>query len=259
MSLLAVLVASACVLVASTAPSVSVVTPASEAAAPPTQVVDPQVIILGAGAAGIAAAAALTEVGITDFLVLEHGAHIGGRLRAEAFGDSVIELGANWIEGGGLTEKNEIYALSQHIKLRGDVTRSIGDKGAFAMYPASAADAHAHDDDALAAAFVQARVRVFEMACDHSKSPTEAAALADLSVRDALTQVGWPSRADQTRAHTVVEYFGIAFDWGAPAEKISVAQVPCGAAVFLSLQFLSLFLYHPRSLSRCLSPLSAQF
>lgn len=221
MSLLAVLVASVFVLVASSTPSASVVTPASDVAPP---IVDPQVLILGAGAAGIAAAAALTEVGITDFLVLEHGARIGGRVHAEAFGDAIIELGANWIEGGGLTEKNEVYALAQRIKLRGDVTRSLGDKGAFATHPPAAADAHAHDDDALATAFVQARARVFEMACEHSKSETSAV-LADLSLRDALTQAGWPARSDQTRAHTVVEYFGVDFDWAVHAEQISVAQV----------------------------------
>ena len=60
------------------------------------------VLILGAGMAGIAAARTLEVNGVTDFLVLEASDRVGGRL-FEPDGTS-IELGANWIHGLDLSD-----------------------------------------------------------------------------------------------------------------------------------------------------------
>lgn len=56
-----------------------------------------EVLILGAGIAGISAARTLEVNGVTDFLVIEAGDRIGGRIRE--YGDTNIEIGANWIQG----------------------------------------------------------------------------------------------------------------------------------------------------------------
>ena len=55
------------------------------------------VLVLGGGLAGIAAARTLEVNGITNFLVLEATDRIGGRIRE--YDETSIELGANWIQG----------------------------------------------------------------------------------------------------------------------------------------------------------------
>lgn len=45
-----------------------------------------RVLIVGAGAAGIAAASRLAERGMTDFAILEAGSRVGGRLYTTSLG-----------------------------------------------------------------------------------------------------------------------------------------------------------------------------
>ena len=57
----------------------------------------PEVIIIGAGAAGLAAARTLEAAG-TDYMILEAEAHYGGRTQKnDTFADFPIDLGAEWI------------------------------------------------------------------------------------------------------------------------------------------------------------------
>jgi len=69
-----------------------------------------KVVIVGGGASGIAAAARLMEGGIQDFVVLEAGAEIGGRLKAEGFGGGKVEMGAQWIHGN---TNNIVHEMAQ--------------------------------------------------------------------------------------------------------------------------------------------------
>ena len=67
---------------------------------PPTH----DVIIVGAGIAGISAAATLHAQGQTSFVVLEASRRVGGRIHSVEFGDPSVarlrvELGAHWISG----------------------------------------------------------------------------------------------------------------------------------------------------------------
>ena len=55
-----------------------------------------KVLILGGGIAGITAARTLEVNGI-DFIVLEAGKEIGGRIRRDS--ETGVELGASWIHG----------------------------------------------------------------------------------------------------------------------------------------------------------------
>mmetsp|Transcript_61490 Transcript_61490/g.159650 ORF Transcript_61490/g.159650 Transcript_61490/m.159650 type:complete len:1373 (+) Transcript_61490:69-4187(+) len=57
------------------------------------------VLVLGAGAAGMAASRRLLEAGITDITVLEASSTIGGRMRSADLSGRTVELGANWISG----------------------------------------------------------------------------------------------------------------------------------------------------------------
>ncbi|XP_070523083.1 uncharacterized protein [Cardiocondyla obscurior] len=57
------------------------------------------VVIVGAGASGIAAASRLLKRGVEDFIVLEANDRIGGRIYTKAFGENVVDLGAQWVHG----------------------------------------------------------------------------------------------------------------------------------------------------------------
>ncbi|KAJ8686785.1 hypothetical protein QAD02_022579 [Eretmocerus hayati] len=71
--------------------------------------IEPQIIIIGAGAAGIAAASRLLEKGIHNVLILEAKDRIGGRIFTQKFGDNIVELGAQWCHG---EQNNVVYNLA---------------------------------------------------------------------------------------------------------------------------------------------------
>ncbi|KAJ3649630.1 hypothetical protein Zmor_021361 [Zophobas morio] len=73
---------------------------------------NPSVIIIGAGVAGIAAGTKLLENSIENVLILEAEDRIGGRIHSMEFGDSFVELGAEYCHG----EKNNItYELAKDL------------------------------------------------------------------------------------------------------------------------------------------------
>ena len=58
---------------------------------------DADVLILGAGISGIAAAKSLYDSGTTNFIILEQASRIGGRMRSTQFAGATIDLGAQYI------------------------------------------------------------------------------------------------------------------------------------------------------------------
>jgi polyamine oxidase len=84
-----------------------------------------KVAVLGAGIAGITAAQTLHNNSISDFLIVEYNADIGGRVAHTTFGKYstgkpyVVELGANWAQGiaspGGPV--NPIWILAEKYNL----------------------------------------------------------------------------------------------------------------------------------------------
>ncbi|KAB0791331.1 hypothetical protein PPYR_03131 [Photinus pyralis] len=75
---------------------------------------DPNVVIIGAGAAGISAAARLYRNGIKNVKVLEAGNRIGGRIHSLKFGESYIDLGAQWCHG---EKNNAVYDLVRDLNV----------------------------------------------------------------------------------------------------------------------------------------------
>lgn len=67
------------------------------------------VIIVGAGVAGLSAGYHLFKNGLTDFLILEARKRIGGRIVSIQMGNEKVELGARWIHG---VLGNPIYELA---------------------------------------------------------------------------------------------------------------------------------------------------
>lgn len=91
----------------------------SQASEPPVATAD--VIILGAGVSGIAAATELIKHNVTDILILEARSELGGRAYREKLHDPntgrdlYIEKGGNWIQGPG---REQIAALADKWELQ---------------------------------------------------------------------------------------------------------------------------------------------
>lgn len=60
---------------------------------------NPKILIIGAGASGIAAASKLYENGFTDITILEAENRIGGRINSVEFEGSIVDLGGQWVHG----------------------------------------------------------------------------------------------------------------------------------------------------------------
>lgn len=81
-----------------------------------------EVVVVGAGISGLAAAKTLSEAGITDVIILEAQDAPGGRIRSVNVGNDWIELGAQWIHG----DRNEVYELCRKHSL---VTDQYSEEG----------------------------------------------------------------------------------------------------------------------------------
>lgn len=59
---------------------------------------DKRIIVIGAGASGVAAATKLVSNGFKNVTILEAGNRIGGRINTIPFGANVVDLGAQWFD-----------------------------------------------------------------------------------------------------------------------------------------------------------------
>ena len=58
---------------------------------------DADVLILGAGMAGLGAAETLSQAGIDNFLIIDQRDQVGGRVQTAEFGGGIVELGPQWL------------------------------------------------------------------------------------------------------------------------------------------------------------------
>lgn len=156
-----------------------------------------KVAILGAGVAGISAAQALSNASITDFLVIDRNAYIGGRLAHTTFGSKpdgtpyTVELGANWIQGLGAADaaapENPIWTFSK----KWNISNSYSNYDSIQTYDETGAsdfsDLLAEFDDAWDAAAVDAG----SILTDN---------LQDTSARAGLSLAGWKPKQDMKKA-----------------------------------------------------------
>ncbi|KAI4878711.1 hypothetical protein NFI96_013481 [Prochilodus magdalenae] len=76
---------------------------------------DAKVVVVGAGFAGLAAAATLVQAGFENVKILEANERIGGRVHTtRPFSKNIIELGANWIHG---QDGNPLFQLAKERDL----------------------------------------------------------------------------------------------------------------------------------------------
>ena len=72
------------------------------------QQMDADVLILGAGIAGLGAAETLSESGIDNFLIIDQLDRIGGRVRSEKFAGGLVELGPQFAVAVDLTAPEQV-------------------------------------------------------------------------------------------------------------------------------------------------------
>lgn len=73
-----------------------------------------RIVIVGAGAAGIATAIRLLESGFENVLLLEAENRFGGRIHTILFADNVVDLGAQWCHG---EQGNAIYEITRDLDM----------------------------------------------------------------------------------------------------------------------------------------------
>ncbi|XP_058464065.1 spermine oxidase-like [Malaya genurostris] len=74
----------------------------------------PKILIIGAGAAGIAAATRLHETGYRNFIILEAENRIGGRIHTVPYGENVLDYGAQWVHSN---IDNIVYDMAAEYNL----------------------------------------------------------------------------------------------------------------------------------------------
>ncbi|KAH8372922.1 hypothetical protein KR009_008134, partial [Drosophila setifemur] len=76
----------------------------------PQRNLDRKIVVIGAGASGVACATKLLELGFLNVLVVEAEDRLGGRIHTIPFADNVIDLGAQWCHG---ERDNIVYELAR--------------------------------------------------------------------------------------------------------------------------------------------------
>lgn len=98
-----------------------------------------QVVIIGAGLAGLAAAQRLYESGVSDVVVLEAQERVGGRVHTINHSDYLLEMGAQWLHGA---DQNPLYKWLTELSMLDDFEdASLGFKGLFCTEDGREADA----------------------------------------------------------------------------------------------------------------------
>ena len=159
--------------------------------------IDPplDVVIVGAGASGLAAAASLLKHGKLKIEVVEARNYTGGRVHASYLNNVLVEHGANWLHGIPSSSRyharmaNPEWQLAQkiHLSTRRVIGSSANTSG-YSLFHANgslASGLGGHDqalaDEALACA-------------NRTAAEIISAGKPDISFVSALTQCAWPSQ-----------------------------------------------------------------
>ena len=138
-----------------------------------------KVLILGGGIAGITAARTLEVNGVEDFIVLEAGKEIGGRIRSDS--ETGVELGASWIHGVDLLDKARHPLWREWM----NCNDGYGPNGSPTPYPTSVYSKNKQDfiDITEFETELERFVEIFEQEADDAPIST--------SMREKLTEKGW--------------------------------------------------------------------
>lgn len=181
---------------------------------------DADVLILGAGMAGISAAKTLSDAGVNNLIIFEGRSEIGGRMRSQLLEHSGvrIELGANWIEN---LDKNNLDAhpLWQLAKQCGGLGGSFQDDIFFE-------NIHAFDDNGKNLTnnsifrsrlndLINIRRKIKSYLINATRDHIK---LLDVSARSALQQFGWTPKTSIDKA---IDWLGSDWEITCPPENAS--------------------------------------
>lgn len=183
---------------------------------PASQDLDSDVLILGAGISGVAAAKTLFDNGLDNFIILEGTDRIGGRMHNTKFGGIQIELGANWIQGaplpGGPTppKSNPIWELA-HTSCK--LNNTYSNVSSFVVYQGD----KVVDHNQIAKEFEVALNSITSFSTERQQEGR-----SDVSVREAfLLNTTWNPI---TPVQSVIEYLNVDFCLAEPPEVDSLFQ-----------------------------------
>ncbi|KAJ3499699.1 hypothetical protein NLG97_g150 [Lecanicillium saksenae] len=174
------------------------------------------VAILGGGMSGVAAAQALTNNSITDFMILEYNDKIGGRALHTNFGKQedgspyVLELGANWIQGLGRPggPENPIWTLAKKHGLK----NTFSNYSSILTYNETGAVDYMDLLDKYSEAYEKAAAKAGRLLAEN---------LQDQTARAGLALAGWnPKHSDM--AAQAVEWWSWDWEDAAPPEQSSL-------------------------------------
>jgi polyamine oxidase len=174
-----------------------------------------KVAILGAGVAGIAAAQALANASLTDFIIVDRNDYIGGRVAHTTFGQKsdgspyVVELGANWIQGLGSEggPENPIWSFSK----KHGIDNTYSNFDSLLIYDENGPAEYWDDFDEFDEAWEVASTEAGAMLVDN---------LQDTNARAGLSLAGWKPRKNMHAQ--AVEWFNWDFATSYAPEESSL-------------------------------------
>ena len=176
----------------------------------PAEKLNGDVLVLGAGIAGVSAAKTLAEHNITNFIILEAGNRIGGRVKSVVLNstNTRVELGANWIQG--IDPNNPMKHPLWKI-----VDRCGGLKGQF-VKDFNNGTIHVFDEKGtnISSSKIFRKRLAFWNKILNPGLPTYSvqrmkAKLPDISTRQALTDLGWQPSSPMD---DLIEWYGMDLD-----------------------------------------------
>lgn len=169
-----------------------------------------EVLILGAGIAGISAAKTLSDNNITDFIILEAEKRIGGRLKSLVLqtNNTRIELGANWIQGID-PKQPEKHPLWKIVKKCGGLSGNfVKDFNNGTMHVFDKNGVNISNSTAFKERFSQWN-KILDPGLSQYSIKRQNAGLPDITIRDALSETGW---IPTTPIDNLIEWYGFDLD-----------------------------------------------
>ncbi|KAJ5100587.1 hypothetical protein N7456_006639 [Penicillium angulare] len=156
------------------------------------------VAILGGGMAGVAAAQALSNSSIHDFVIIEYQSQLGGRVHHTTFGKDengdpyTVELGANWVQGLGSPggPENPIWTFAK----KWDLNNTYSNYSSILTYNETGYTDYSHVLDEYENKF---------QATSELAGTVLRENYQDMTVRSGLSVTGWKPKRDDMTAQAV--------------------------------------------------------
>ena len=181
---------------------------------------DAQVLILGAGLAGLGAARRLSQMGINDYIILEQSDKIGGRVQSVQFVGTTVQLGPQWVFYVDQTVPEEFQHPLWPLIQKCNVTLRdppLGDLPSYSIYNSMG------ENITLSPEYISARQRYLAASNDIEQRNRILASLKegeDLSAAAGLRESGW-SANDPIEEFVEYLYFDYALMVARPTDTAS--------------------------------------